>query len=67
MNAGTVTDYRGRPILHCSRCGRALTADDFFALGLRLPDDGESREEYCEAELIDGAVHGDCALARQAG
>jgi hypothetical protein len=67
MDAPIVTDYRGQPLFHCSRCGAALTADDFFALGLRLPDDGESREDYCEAELIDVAEHVDCALARRAG
>lgn len=62
-----VTDFRGRPLFECTRCGEALTADDFFSLGLRLPDEGESRDDYCEAELIDDAAHRDCAAARRAG
>lgn len=54
-------------MFECTRCGEALTADDFFSLGLRLPDEGESRDDYCEAELMDDAAHRDCAAARRAG
>jgi hypothetical protein len=39
-----------------------MTRDDFFDLGLRLPE-GESREEYCDAELIDVVEHLRCGSA----
>ncbi len=62
-----VTDYRGRPVLTCSRCGQPLTSDDFFELGLRTPDHGESRDDYHEAELVDTVQHLDCASLQVAG
>ena len=62
-----IADAAGRPMFTCNRCGRALTADDFFELGLRLPDDGESRDDYCDAELIDYVDHAACAAAARAG
>jgi hypothetical protein len=60
MSTTPVSDYRGQLLFRCSRCDAPLTSDDFFALGMRLPDDGESCEEYREAELLDTAVHVDC-------
>ena len=62
-----VRDYRGTVMFTCRDCGTSLSADDFFDLGMRLPDDGESRDEYCETELIDDARHLNCLRARQAG
>jgi hypothetical protein len=55
-----VCDYRGEPVLHCSTCGRALSVAEFFELGLRPLDSGESREEYCDAEVIDSVTHTAC-------
>jgi hypothetical protein len=66
MSTTPVSDYRGMILFRCSRCDAPLTSDDFFALGMRLPDDGESREDYCEAELLDSAVHVDCTRAQVA-
>jgi len=64
MTGTPVLDYRGSVMFHCRRCGEALTAEDFFALGLRLPDRGESREDYCDAELLDDDVsHAACVAA----
>jgi hypothetical protein len=61
-----ITDRFGRPMFSCSDCGRPLTTDDFFDLALRLPDDGESQDDYYAAELLDGISHIDCSRAAQA-
>ena len=63
----TMTDFSGRIFFHCSACGAPLTDDDFIDLGLRAPDSGEGRDEYCDAELLDSVRHADCARARKAG
>jgi hypothetical protein len=62
-----IPDAAGRPMFTCRRCGIALTADDLFELGMRLPDDGESRDDYCDAELIDYVEHPACVAAARAG
>ena len=49
------------PMFRCAVCGQALTNGDALDLGLRLPDPGESYEEYAEAELIDRIEHLACA------
>jgi hypothetical protein len=61
-----VVDYHGRIMFFCAACGAPITKDDFFELGLRLPDNGESRDDYCEAELIDAITHLDCLKAARA-
>ena len=65
--AQPITDAAGRPMFLCRRCGGPLTADDFFELGMRLPDHGESREDYCDAELLDYIDHPACVQAARAG
>ena len=62
-----ITDRCGRIMFRCSTCDEALTNDDFFDLGLRFPDDGETQDDYFTAELLDGLKHTDCARARVAG
>ncbi|HXK32872.1 MAG TPA: hypothetical protein VNM91_02530 [Dehalococcoidia bacterium] len=54
-------------MFRCRSCGEPLTADDFFHLGMRLPDEGEERDDYCAAELIDDATHVNCLRVRRAG
>lgn len=61
-----VVDYHGRIMFLCGACGAPITKDDFFELGLRLPDNGESTDDYCEAELIDVITHLDCLKAARA-
>ena len=61
-----IVDHHGAVMLVCRACGRALTEDDFFELGLRLPERGESREDYRDAELIDEVAHIECAAAATA-
>lgn len=58
-----VIDHRGAIMFHCSYCMAPLTQDDFGDLGMRLPDPGESREDYCDGELIDSLQHVRCAEA----
>jgi hypothetical protein len=62
-----VLDRHGRVIFTCADCGEPITTDDFFDLSLRLPDDGESRDDYFAAELLDSLSHLDCARASHAG
>lgn len=64
--AHAITDRLGRPIFSCAACGRPLTTDDFFAMALRFPDDGESQDDYFAAELLDSISHSDCARAAHA-
>jgi hypothetical protein len=59
--ASVILDERGEAMFHCRICHAAMTIDDFFELGLRLPDRGEGVEEYCDAELLDRVEHQACA------
>ena len=62
-----ILDRHGTAIFVCADCGEPLTADDLFDLGLRVPDDGESRDDYFAAELLDGLSHVDCTQGKRAG
>jgi hypothetical protein len=37
---------------------------DFADLGLRVPEYGETADDYCTAELIDDLEHRSCIQAR---
>jgi len=60
---GIVGDRRGAPLFLCSLCRGALTFADFDRQGLRLPESGETAQEYLDAELIDELAHYDCVSA----
>jgi len=60
-------DLAGRPLFRCSACGEAIGEGDIIDQGLRLPEPGESRDEYMEAELVDEFRHRDCLASRRAG
>lgn len=62
-----ILDRNGRVMFVCSLCSGPVTTDDFFELGLRLPDDGESQDDYFSAELLDDLSHVDCNRAKAAG
>ena len=62
-----LSDYQGRTVIICASCGNPVTTDDLFELGLRIPDDGESQDDYFSAELIDDLQHQRCARERHAG
>lgn len=59
-----IADAHGQPLFRCSICGIPMTARDFADLGLRVPEHGETRQEYCDAELIDDLAHKGCMKAR---
>jgi hypothetical protein len=63
--SNAILDERGRPLFVCRVCRQPLTTDDFFYFGMRLPDEGESAEDYFEAELLDGIDHDACVRARR--
>jgi hypothetical protein len=48
----------------CDRCSRPLTYDDFVDLGLRPPDERETRDDYFDAELLDSLSHANCDASR---
>jgi hypothetical protein len=58
-----IADAQGRPFFRCSVCGTPMTVRDFTDLGLRVPEHGEAREEYCDAELLDDVAHKRCVEA----
>lgn len=62
-----VQDRGGHVMFHCSRCRQPITANDVFELGMRFPDDGESRDDYFAAELLDELNHVNCAHVERAG
>lgn len=55
----------GRVMFYCRDCREPITREDIFELSLRLPEEGESRDEYMEAELIDDIRHLRCIRAAQ--
>jgi hypothetical protein len=68
MNGASVlVDQHGRVMFHCAVCQRPLTVDDFYELGLRLPDRWETTVDYCDAELIDTLEHVACLRSKRAG
>jgi len=62
-----ILDEHGRVMFRCSTCDGAISVDDFFQLGLRLPERGESADDYRDAELLDRIDHADCSQAARAG
>lgn len=63
LPADTILDERGRVMFRCAHCGVPLTRSDFFDLGMRLPDRGETADDYADAELIDRFEHSRCMAA----
>jgi hypothetical protein len=59
-----VLDTHGRVLFRCSMCGAPMRERDFAELGLRIPEYGETADDYCTAELIDGLEHRSCSQAR---
>ncbi len=65
--SGAIIDHQGRIMFRCAACHEPFTADDLFDLGLRLPGDGETYDDYVAAELLDTICHLDCSARRTAG
>jgi hypothetical protein len=62
-----ILDRDGRVIFVCADCHEPITLDDLFDLGLRAPDDGESRDDYFATELLDSLSHVDCGRGKRTG
>ena len=62
-----VVDDRGNVMFFCAYCSAPITQDDLGELSLRLPDRGETRDEYLGAELIDDLRHAGCVQAARVG
>jgi hypothetical protein len=62
-----ILDRQGRVIFTCSSCGEPITNDDFFDMGLRLPEDGETQDDYFSTELLDELSHTRCTREKRAG
>ncbi len=65
--AEVLRDRRGKALFICPHCSGELTDEDVISQGLRLPSHDETRDEYCEAELVDDLEHLACARGQQAG
>jgi hypothetical protein len=61
-----VVDEHGNVMFWCNQCRAPMTRSDILNLGMRLPDYGESAEDYLDAELIDSFRHPTCAGAAKA-
>ncbi len=59
-------DHHGLVMFYCQDCMEPMTKDDIFELGMRLPDHGETRDDYVEAELVDVVRHLGCIRAAKA-
>ena len=60
-------DRHGNVMFWCDRCRMPISRSDILDLGMRLPDYGETAEDYRDAELIDAFRHSSCAAAAKAG
>jgi hypothetical protein len=62
-----LVDARGVVMFRCDACGAPMSRSDILDLGLRLPDFGESAEDYLDAELVDSFRHPECLASAKAG
>ena len=68
MNTGSepLLDRSGHVLFRCGDCGAPISQADIHDLGMRLPEPGESADEYFDAELVNAFRHERCALAARA-
>ena len=59
-----VLDTRGQVLFRCGMCGAPMRERDFADLGLRVPEYGETADEYCASELVDELAHTSCVRAQ---
>lgn len=62
-----IVDGAGNVMFWCDHCRTPISRSDILDLGMRLPDYGESADEYLDAELIDSFRHPACLGAAKAG
>jgi hypothetical protein len=56
-----VLDHGGHVMFRCGGCAGPMSQADILDLGLRLPEPGETANDYLDAELIDALRHERCA------
>jgi hypothetical protein len=61
-----IVDRHGNVMFYCDYCGTPICRDDVLELGFRLPEFGESADDYRDAELIDSLRHERCLAAARA-
>jgi len=61
-----IVDRNGNVMFWCDRCRLPMSRLDILDLGMRMPDYGESTEDYLDSELIDSFRHPRC-VATKAG
>jgi hypothetical protein len=57
---GPLLDYKGRTMFYCTRCSAPISRDDILKFGARLPDYGETADDYLDSQLLDGIDHARC-------
>lgn len=62
-----VVDRRGNVMFYCGYCGTPIGRADILDLGMRLPDVGETAQDYLDAELVDAFLHPGCLATAKAG
>ncbi len=62
-----IVDRHGNVMFYCGYCGTPIGRDDIVDLGLRLPEFGESAQDYLDSELVDAFLHKACVAATKAG
>lgn len=61
-----VVDRHGSVMFYCSACGAPISSSDILDFGTRLPDFGETAQDYLDAQLIDSFRHQRCLNAAKA-
>ncbi len=51
--SAALLDRDGHPFLACADCGSPLSASDLDDLGLPVPHQADSAEDYCDAQFLD--------------
>jgi hypothetical protein len=62
-----VVDHLGRVMFYCRLCGAPIRSSDIISFGARLPEHGETAEDYLDAQLLEGIEHPRCVADAKAG
>jgi hypothetical protein len=63
---GPLLDYKGRTMFLCTRCREPISREDILEFGARLPEHGETAEDYLDSQLLDGIDHVQCVASAAA-
>ena len=62
-----VVDQHRNVMFYCGYCGTPIGCTDILDLGMRVPDAGETAQDYLDAELVDTFLHSGCVTAMKTG